>query len=142
LEEKMKNKWKVLTGKTIKEWSEELGEHTETIRCRLVKKGTPYRDGRRFKFLKPDYQPKPVLELAKDKPEKIIPDPSTHILKYSDDTELYMVDDNLSARALNCLQKLGIKTIGDLRSINLLVIDSMHGYGKLTREEIIDKFYV
>ena len=48
------NRWQQLTGKTVHEWSEEIGQHPETIRCRLVKHGTPYPDLKPIKFLRRD----------------------------------------------------------------------------------------
>jgi len=138
----MKNKWKVLTGRTIKEWSEHINQHPETIRCRLVKHGTPYPDMRRITLKKNDEVDfRPKVQKTKEIDEDNF-NPADQIMRFSDDTELYMVDDGLTGRTLNCLQKLGVKTIGDLRRINILKIDSMFGYGKMTRDEIVKKFYV
>ena len=52
-----------------------------------------------------------------------------------------MVNDNLSSRALNCLKELDIVFIGDLRKVNIMRVDSMHNYGVVTRNELIEKFF-
>jgi hypothetical protein len=134
------NKWQELTGKTVKEWADEIGQHPETIRCRLVKHGTPYPD------LKPIVYRKREQHITLDpknsfKPEIDIIDPALQTFRYSDDTPLDMVDDNLSVRALNCLKELGIVFIGDLRKVNIMRVDSMHNYGVGTRNELIEKFF-
>tara|TARA_Y100001937_G_scaffold128117_1_gene202573 strand:- start:1437 stop:1853 length:417 start_codon:yes stop_codon:yes gene_type:complete len=134
------NRWQQLTGKTVHEWSEEIGQHPETIRCRLVKHGTPYPDLKPIKFLRRDKHVtlEPKTEF---KPEIDIIDPKLQIYRYSDDTPLEMVNDNLSSRALNCLKELDIVFIGDLRKVNIMRVDSMHNYGVVTRNELIEKFF-
>tara|TARA_R100001463_G_scaffold24397_2_gene58139 strand:+ start:2615 stop:3028 length:414 start_codon:yes stop_codon:yes gene_type:complete len=133
------NKWQVLTGKTVNQWAEELGQHPETIRCRLKKHGTPYPNLQPVRYQKPK-PPKPKFNLQV-KPTINIVDPKLQTFAYTDDTPLDMVNDNLSVRALNCLKELNINDIGDLRKINIMRVDKMDGYGIVTRNELIEKFF-